>query len=80
MLKSVGVVIPTFERPKQTIRAVHSALNQTFKPTRIIVVDDGSAEATRSLLQTAMIELGVEYLQLEHSGHPGMARKKGVIL
>lgn len=41
-------------------------------------MDDGSTEVTRTFLKDAMDELGVEYLQLEHCGHPGVVRKKGV--
>lgn len=36
----VSVIIPTHDRPELVLRAVKSALNQTFKDIEIIVVDD----------------------------------------
>lgn len=78
MRNEVGVVIPTFERPNQTIRAVQSVLNQSTKPTRILVIDDGSGEEVRKRLRSELESLGVEFLELEHSGHPGKVRKIGV--
>jgi len=37
----VLVVIPTYKRPKGLIRAVDSALSQTYKNLTVVVVDDG---------------------------------------
>ena len=78
MRNEVGVVIPTFERPNQTVRAVQSVLNQSTKPTRILVIDDGSREEVRKKLRSELGSMGVEFLELEHSGHPGKVRKIGV--
>lgn len=41
---SVSVVIPTFNRPAATQRALQSVFDQTVSPLEIIVVDDGSDE------------------------------------
>jgi len=38
----VSIVIPTYNRPGLVVRAVESALNQTYENIEIIVVDDGS--------------------------------------
>jgi len=78
MRNRVGVVIPTFERPVETLKAVHSALNQSTKPSHILVIDDGSGEETRGELRSTLKNMGVEYLELDHSGHPGKVRKAGV--
>jgi len=39
---SVSVVIPTFNRPNMTVRAVESVLGQTLSDFEVIVIDDGS--------------------------------------
>jgi glycosyltransferase involved in cell wall biosynthesis len=39
---SVSVILPTFNRPQLTLRAVRSVLAQTWKNFEIIVIDDGS--------------------------------------
>lgn len=36
----VSIIIPTYRREKDVIKAVESAINQTYKNKEIIVVDD----------------------------------------
>jgi glycosyltransferase involved in cell wall biosynthesis len=47
----VSVVIPTRERPELVIRAVRSALSQTYQNLEIIVVIDGPDPATLAALE-----------------------------
>jgi glycosyltransferase involved in cell wall biosynthesis len=42
----VSVVIPTLHRPNLVVRAINSALNQTYKEIEVIVVVDGPDEDT----------------------------------
>ena len=78
MADSIGVVIPTFNRPKQTIRAVNSVLNQTIRPSQIVVVDDGSDAENVSELEQGLSNLNVEFIKLNHSGNPGLVRNAGI--
>jgi glycosyltransferase involved in cell wall biosynthesis len=48
MPMTLSVVIPTFNRPEPTIRAIRSALEQTRPPHEVVVVDDGSSPPFRS--------------------------------
>lgn len=50
MPASVGVVVPTFNRAHTLGRALDSVLAQTLRPRQIVVVDDGSTDATAELL------------------------------
>ena len=77
---SVTVIIPTYSRVKSTVEAVHSALNQTLKPSRIIVIDDGSPEADFSDLRTQLAGLPVALIKGEKSSHPGRARNTGLAM
>lgn len=38
--KTVSVIIPTYKRPENLIRAIQSVIKQTYNPIEIIVVDD----------------------------------------
>jgi glycosyltransferase involved in cell wall biosynthesis len=42
----VSVIIPTFNRAQKVVKAISSVLDQTFKDSEIIVVDDGSEDET----------------------------------
>lgn len=75
---STTVVIPTFERPESTARAVESVLNQTSRPEAIVVVDDGSSELARSSLEKYLSRLPVTFLWQPHCGHPGRVRNVGL--
>jgi len=44
-----SVVIPCYNRGRLLARAVESALAQTFKPSEIIVVDDGSTDNSKAV-------------------------------
>lgn len=47
----VSVIIPTFNRARMVARAISSVLYQTYRGFEIIVVDDGSSDATTSVLK-----------------------------
>ncbi len=74
----MGVVIPTYNRLDETLRAVNSVLNQTAKGIRVVVVDDGSDDYVLSKLRTALLSLGVQLLEIPHTGNPSKVRNRGI--
>ncbi len=74
----MGVVIPTYNRLDETLRAVSSVLNQTAKGIRVIVVDDGSDDCVLSKLRSELLSLEVELLELPHTGNPSKVRNRGI--
>ncbi len=72
---SVSVVIATFNRAHLLRQTVDSVLGQDFKDFELIVVDDGSTDGTRSVLQ----DYGerIQYIYQGNRG-PSAARNVGV--
>ena len=50
-MPKITVIIPTFNREKVLVRAIDSALSQSFTDFEIIVIDDGSTDNTPSSLK-----------------------------
>jgi glycosyltransferase involved in cell wall biosynthesis len=49
---SIAAIIPTYNYAHGIKQAIASVLNQTLSPVEIIVVDDGSTDGTRDVLDT----------------------------
>lgn len=74
-MKSISVVIPTYNRQHTLARAIDSVLDQTAAVDEIIVVDDGSTDQTRFFLSEKYP--GIEYYYQPNAG-VSAARNKGV--
>lgn len=75
--KLVSVVIPTRNRPEMLMRAVRSALNQTYQEIEVIVVIDGPDANTVKTLEEET-DRRVKFISLEASVGGGEARNTGV--
>ena len=79
---SISVIIPCFNSEITIEKTIYSVFNQTFKPTEIICVDDGSSDSTVNILnklkQVSPIDLSFIIIQQENSG-PSRARNNAVI-
>jgi glycosyltransferase involved in cell wall biosynthesis len=71
------VIIPTFNRARLVERAINSALNQTHRPSQIIVVDDGSTDNTTEVC--AKYSGVIQYVRQSNAG-VSAARNHGVRL
>ena len=72
---TVSVVIPTFNRKEKLRKALDSVLLQYGVPFEVIVIDDGSTDGTREMLQE--IYPSVNYLYQSNQG-PAAARNRGI--
>jgi glycosyltransferase involved in cell wall biosynthesis len=73
---NISVVIPTFNRASTIADAVRSVLDQSLAPAEVIVVDDGSTDATRDALTPFMGD--IRYV-LSSNGGVSRARNLGIL-
>ena len=77
----VSVIVPTYNRADLIIHTLQSILAQTYRPIEILVVDDGSIDNTRQIVEQFAAgsdpELQVRYF---YQGNKGVsaARNKGL--
>jgi hypothetical protein len=71
----VSVIIPTYNRADTVRRSIDSALEQSYRPIEVIVVDDGSTDATRNLLEKYGDRIVFTH---QKNGGPSVARNTGV--
>src|SRR5690606_40525091 len=64
----VSVIIPTFNRAGMVQQAIASVLAQTFASFECIVVDDGSSDDTRTVLQPLVDAGRIRYVHQANAG------------
>jgi glycosyltransferase involved in cell wall biosynthesis len=74
-MPKVSVIIPTYNRDKYVVEAIESVLCQEFKDYELIVVDDGSTDATKEKLQRYGDK--IKYTYQDNSG-VSAARNTGI--
>jgi glycosyltransferase involved in cell wall biosynthesis len=80
MLKNnpaISVIIPTYNHAQYIIETVKSVLNQTYRDFEIIIIDDGSKDNTRDILNSYIDENLVHYIYQESQG-VSAARNTGI--
>ena len=66
---TITVLIPTFNRAKYLAECLDSILAQTLAPAQVVVVNDGSTDATRAVL--APYADRIDYVETDQFGKPG---------
>jgi glycosyltransferase involved in cell wall biosynthesis len=77
MSPTVSVVIPTYNRQDMVQRAIQTALDQTYPPHEVIVVDDCSTDATREVV-TNYGDPRVKLVARTTNGGGSAARNDGI--
>jgi glycosyltransferase involved in cell wall biosynthesis len=74
-IPGISVIIPTYNRAQLVTKAIDSVLAQTYHDYEIIVVDDGSTDNTKEVLQPYMDR--IRYIYQENAG-VSAARNAGI--
>lgn len=72
----VSVIMPAYNRAQIIADSIDSVLNQDYEGFELIVVDDGSSDATRSVVES-FTDARVRYVYQENAG-AGAARNVGL--
>lgn len=73
MSRGIAVVIPAYNAERWIGDALRSIAGQTLRPSEVVVVDDGSSDATAKLAA----QHGAKVLRQDRRG-PGAARNRGI--
>ncbi|MCK4819314.1 glycosyltransferase family 2 protein, partial [bacterium] len=74
-IPNVSVIIPTCNRAEYITQAIDSVLAQTYTDYEIIVVDDGSTDNTKEVMEPYMDR--IRYIYQENAG-VSAARNTGI--
>lgn len=64
----VSVVVPTYQAGMYIQRSIESLINQTYTNLEIIVVDDGSTDNTKTVLQHYIDQKQIQYVYKKNGG------------
>lgn len=73
----VSVIIPTYNRADFLKRAIESVLNQTFQDFELIIVDDGSFDKTKEVVDSFNSDK-IKYIYQENSGGAAKPKNTGI--
>ncbi|MDD5638815.1 MAG: glycosyltransferase [Candidatus Pacebacteria bacterium] len=75
----ISVIIPTYNRAHLLSRAIDSVLSQTFQDFELIIVDDGSTDNTKEIVEEYQKkDERIKYLWEENSGGPAKPKNTGI--
>lgn len=75
----ISIIIPSYNRAQYILETLESIFAQTFSDYEIIVIDDGSTDGTRDVLEPLIISQKIRYILQENQG-VSAARNHGIRL
>ncbi len=75
----ITVIIPTYNRERFLSRTVTSVLNQSFSDFELVVVDDGSTDNTKKIIEGFQKkDSRIKYIWQKNSGGPARPKNEGI--
>jgi glycosyltransferase involved in cell wall biosynthesis len=76
---SIAVIVTHFNRVDMCLRCLQSILDQTQKPTQVILIDDASTQPIESLVQFCE-DNGCDFIQNDQNSFVGHCREKALAI
>jgi len=77
-MPKVSIIIPTYNRTDLLPRAIQSVINQTYKDWELLIIDDGSTDNTKEIVEEFVKkDPRIRYFYKENGGQ-GSARNLGI--
>ncbi len=73
----ISIIIPTYNRADLIERAITSVVSQTYTNWELLIIDDGSTDNTKSIIEKYLSDKRIKYIYQENKG-PGAARNNGI--
>ena len=72
-----SIIVPTYNRPDEVDELLDSLARQTYKNFELVIVEDGSTEPCKDIVERYADRLNIRYFYKENSG-PGDSRNYGM--
>ncbi|TSB48375.1 CDP-glycerol:glycerophosphate glycerophosphotransferase [Alkalicoccobacillus porphyridii] len=80
-LKKISVIITVYNKVEQVSRCIHSVLDQTYPNIELIIIDDGSTDASNTIINEAkQYAQEIKSIRFETQQGLAKARNKGLQL
>ena len=73
----ISIIMPTYNRADVLKRSIISVLRQSYSEYELIIVDDGSLDKTKKIVES-FNEEKIKYIKLEHNSGANYARNIGM--
>ena len=79
MIGLVSIITPTFQSADFIAETIASVQNQTYSNWEMIIVDDGSTDATEKIIKNILLnDNRIQFFKLDQNSGPAVARNKGI--
>ena len=76
-MPNISIIIPTYNSASHLKEAIESVLNQTYSDLEIMIIDDGSTDKTKQVVENQK-DPRAKYLHVSHAGFPAVPRNEGL--
>lgn len=77
VLPTISVIVPSYNVERYISAALESLINQTVVPDEIIIIDDGSTDGTKAIIERSKASFDFIFISTSNQGQ-GAARNLGI--